>query len=322
MLLLLLFVAGLFALPVFTIVRQSLGVMMTGPDRRTAYSLDSMITEIVFIIAPGGAAVLAATLGSRVAMTAVGALVVVAGVALLISNPPTRSSQLPSAPRQPVGELESPAHQSDAASVVPVVTGAIPVIKPGQQREKRFSWVSAGVIAMLIMAAGAGIALAGTEVSVVAFSEHSGDSAGGLWWAYGIWSAASLVGGFFYGAQSRRFDPLKIITVLGVALIPAAFAPDMFWLGILLVASGFFVAPLMTAASERLTESVAERHRGEAMGWYGSAMTAGTALGTPLVGVVIDVAGPAAAFLALAGVAMATGLGTMGLRSLRRRRMA
>lgn len=317
-LLLLLFVAGLYALPVFTIVRQSLGVLMTGPDRRTSYSLDSMITEIVFIIAPGGSAVLAATLGTQTAMTVVGALVVVAGVSLLISNPPTRSSQLPSSPRQPVGELESPGHPSEASSVVPVVTGAIPVIKPGPQRQKRFSWVTGAVIAMLIMAAGAGMALSGTEVSVVAFSEHSGDSAGGLWWAYGMWSAASLVGGFFYGAQTRRFDPLKIIAVLGVAMIPAAFAPDMFWLGILLVASGFFVAPLMTAASERLTESVPERHRGEAMGWYGSALTAGTALGTPMVGVVIDIAGPAAAFLVLAGVAMATGLGTMALRRVRR----
>lgn len=74
----------------------------------------------------------------------------------------------------------------------------------------------------------------------------------------------------------------------------------------------------MTAASERLTESVPERHRGEAMGLYGSALTAGTALGTPMVGVVIDIAGPAAAFLVLAGVAMATGLGTMALRRVRR----
>ena len=93
-------------------------------------------------------------------------------------------------------------------------------------------------------------------------------------------------------------------------------------LPLLLVLSGFFVAPLMTAASERLTEQVAERHRGEAMGWYGSAMTAGTALGTPLVGVVIDTAGPQAAFLALAGVAIVTGVGTMALRSLRRARRA
>lgn len=322
-LLLLLFLAGLYALPVFTIVRQSLGVMMTGADRRTAYSLDSMITELVFIIAPGGSAVLASTLGSSLAMTVVGILVVIAGLALIAFNPPTRSSQLPTSPRQAVGPLEGPSHQTDAPGVVPVVTGATPIVKAGGAApQKRFGWVSAGVIAMLIMAAGAGISLSGSEVSVVAFAEHSGDSGSGLWWAYGLWSAASLVGGFIYGAQTRKFDPLMIITVLGIALIPAAFAPDMFWLGILLVLSGFFIAPLMTSASERLTESVAERHRGEAMGWYGSAMTAGTALGTPLVGVVIDAAGPSAAIVALAGVAMATGLGTMALRSLRRRRLS
>lgn len=320
-LLLLLFLAGLYALPVFTIVRQSLSVMMHGDDRRTAFSLDSMSTEMVFIIGPGAAAVVATQLSSGLAMMVVGGLVVLAGIVLMWRNPPTRSSQLPSSGRVQVDELSAPAHPDDAPNVVPVVTGAIPVIKPGGPAPKRFGWVNATVVAMLIMAAGAGMSLSGTEVSVVAFSERTHDGGAGLWWAYGIWSFASLVGGFLYGAQRRRFDPLAIIALMGIALLPVAFAPDMFWLGLLLVPSGFFIAPLMTAASERLTEAVSERHRGEAMGFYGSAMTAGTALGTPLVGVVIDQAGASTAFTALAGVAILTGVGTIGVRALRRRRL-
>jgi predicted MFS family arabinose efflux permease len=318
-LLVLLFAAGLYSLPVFTIIRQSLSVMMRGDDRRTSFSLDSMVTELVFILGPGGSAVVASLLSSKVALLATGALVVLAGVVLLWRNPPTRSSQLEGTEhREAIGELEAPGRYDEA----PVVTGAIPVVNAQAPAPGRFSWVTPGVIAMLIMSAGAGMSLSGTEVGVVAFSEHAGDTSMGLWWAYGVWSAASLVGGFLYGAQKRRYDPLGIITVMGIALIPAAFAPDMFWLGLLLVLSGFFVAPLMTAASERLTEQVVERHRGEAMGWYGSAMTAGTALGTPLVGVVIDTAGPQTAFLALAGVAIVTGLGTIALRSARRARRA
>ena len=76
----------------------------------------------------------------------------------------------------------------------------------------------------------------------------------------------------------------------------------------------------MTAASERLTEAVPERNRGQAMGLYGSAMTAGTAAGTPLVGIMLDVGGPTLAISALAGVAVATGVVAMVLRQIRRRR--
>lgn len=316
-LLVLLFLAGLYALPVFTVVRQSLGVLMHGPDRRTAFSLDSMATELVFVIGPGGSAVLAARFSSGAALTVIGVLVVLAGVLLLVRNPPTHSDRLQVGAPDEIGELQAPSRPEDAPNVVPVVTGAIPVLGPEPRWGRR--WLTAGVLAMFVMAAGAGFALAGTEVGVVAFSERSGDAGAGLWWAYAVWSAASLIGGFVYGLRSRRLDPLLLITVLGIGLLPAALAGDMFWLGLLLAISGFFIAPLMTAASERLTDLVAERHRGEAMGWYGSAMTAGTAIGTPLVGLVIDHAGAPAAFLVLAVVAILTGVATLTLRTLRRR---
>ena len=47
------------------------------------------------------------------------------------------------------------------------------------------------------------------------------------------------------------------------------------------------------------------------MGWYGSALTAGVALGAPLAGVFIDAVGPSGGFAAvgIAGVVLcATGL--------------
>jgi MFS family permease len=326
---LLLFLAGLYSIPVFTVIRQSLGVLMHGADRRTAFSLDSMATELVFVIAPGGSAVLAAAVSTKVALTTVGILVVVAGLALLISNPPTHSSQLgagePSPGRDQIGELEAPTRPGDAPEVVPTVTGALPIIRsdaPGPRKRKRTAWVTPGVLAMFLMSAGAGMSLSGTEVGVVAFSKHFGDQGSGLWWAYGLWCFASLTGGFVYGLISRRFDPLLLLTLMGVALVPAVVAGNLFWLGVLLFPSGFFCAPLMTAASERLTDLVDERNRGVAMGFYGSAMTAGTALGTPLVGLVIDAGGPGAAFAALAVVTIVVGLATMTLQTWRRRRRA
>ncbi|MFC3184669.1 MFS transporter [Pseudoglutamicibacter albus] len=321
-LLVLMFVAGLFSLPVFTVVRQSMGVVVRGPDRTTAFALDSMTTELVFVIAPGGISVLATAISTTASLLLVGALVVFAGVILVVTNPPTRSSQLPSAPREAVDDLAAPSHPKDASSV-PAITGAIPVVPlpQPQPRKRRFMpWLSISAAAMMVMALGAGMALAGTEVALVGFNETLGGGGDTLWVMYGVWCFGSLVGGFVYGALSRKFDPFAIIIVLGLTLVPVAFSLTLALISIALFASGFFIAPLMTAASERLTEAVPERNRGQAMGLYGSAMTAGTAAGTPLVGVMLDVGGPTVAICALAGVAVATGVVAMVLRQIRRRR--
>ncbi len=56
----------------------------------------------------------------------------------------------------------------------------------------------------------------------------------------------------------------------------------------LITVSGFLCAPTITATVEQLSRLVPERFRGEMMGWHGSAMTAGSALGAPLAGFAID----------------------------------
>jgi MFS family permease len=53
---------------------------------------------------------------------------------------------------------------------------------------------------------------------------------------------------------------------------------------------------------------VAEDRRGEAMGWYGSALTSGVALGAPVAGVLIDATGPWGGFTAVAVVSSLIGV--------------
>jgi predicted MFS family arabinose efflux permease len=67
---------------------------------------------------------------------------------------------------------------------------------------------------------------------------------------------------------------------------------------------------------------VDERRRGEAMGWYGSSMTAGTALGAPLVGVVIDARGASAGFLAAGVLGVLVCLAAIAAQTARRRQPA
>jgi MFS family permease len=63
---------------------------------------------------------------------------------------------------------------------------------------------------------------------------------------------------------------------------------------------------------------VPERVRGEALGWHGSAMTAGGALGAPVAGIAIDAAGWPGGFVACGAIGLAAA--TVGLLALRRRR--
>jgi predicted MFS family arabinose efflux permease len=100
------------------------------------------------------------------------------------------------------------------------------------------------------------------------------------------------------------------------------FAHDTWTLAFVSILPGLLCAPVLSAASEKVADLVAEDRRGEAMGWYGSALTAGVALGAPLAGVFIDGTGPSGGFVAvgLAGVVLC--LVGLLLQAMRRRRVA
>jgi MFS family permease len=106
-----------------------------------------------------------------------------------------------------------------------------------------------------------------------------------------------------------------------VLTIPMAFATDTLSLSLLSIAPGLLCAPVLSAASEKVADLVPEKRRGEAMGWYGSALTSGVAIGAPLAGVLIDTAGPWGGFVVAVGGAAAL-IGTAGLaaQQIRRRR--
>ncbi|MET3721407.1 hypothetical protein ABIB27_003280 [Arthrobacter sp. UYEF21] len=55
----LVFIGSLLALPIFSVLRQSLGVLADGTRRRTAFALDSFASEMVLLIGPAAGAVVA-----------------------------------------------------------------------------------------------------------------------------------------------------------------------------------------------------------------------------------------------------------------------
>jgi MFS family permease len=115
------------------------------------------------------------------------------------------------------------------------------------------------------------------------------------------WSLSSMVGGLIFGA-TRRGAPLYVLLLaLGLFTIPVGLVPDTHWLALAIIPAGFLCAPALSASASMISRMVPEARLGEAMGWYGSAMTLGIAAGVPAAGAVIDRSGAWAGF-ALLGV--------------------
>ncbi len=325
----LVFVGGLLSLPIFSVVRQSLGVLASGEQRRTAFALDAIATELVFMIGPAAGAVVATSGHSVLGLTLVGISVSLSGLFLMWFNPPTRSAapdERYDADQQDSAEVSvvasAPAQlQEAAAELVPLAASAERRSGLRHKVIHNFSWFTAAVAAVFAAAAGAGMVLSGTDVGIVAALETGGHQAE-IGIVFFFWCAASVVGGIIYGAMHRAVSPLVLLMGMAALTIPMAFATDTWTLSLLSLLPGLLCAPVLSSASEKVAELVDESRRGEAMGWYGSALTAGVALGAPLAGVFIDGVGPSTGFVAVGAAGVLLCLVGLVLQRLRRRRLA
>jgi MFS family permease len=279
------FVGGALTLPVFSVIRQSLAALVPEEHRRPAYSIDSMSVELSFMAGPALAVVIVTNTSAAATMWGVGVAILLAGLGLYAFNPPT------------AGGGEAAAEASTGASTG-TSTGASGGASTGASGG-RHRVLHPRLVTLLVAVAGATFVLAGTDVTIVAVLR----AADQLRWSSVVfiaWGAYSLVGGFVYGALPRPWSPLVIMTLLGLCTMPVGLAGQWQSLCLLLVPAGFLCAPAVASSSDAVSRLVPASVRGEAMGWYGSALTTGTSLGAPAVGFVVDRYGPTWAFV-LAG---------------------
>jgi predicted MFS family arabinose efflux permease len=328
----LVFVGGLLTLPIFSVVRQSLGILADGDQRRTAFALDAITTEVVFMIGPAAGAVVATSGFTVLGLTVVGVSTSLAGLFLMWFNPPTRSTVRTAdcaADQQHAAEAAvvsaAPAHlQGAAAELAPAGARGSTAHGPAGLRHRMahsFTWFTATVAAVFAVAAGAGMVLSGTDVGIVAALETGGHQ-GEIGIVFLFWCAASVVGGLIYGAMHRPVSPIVLLLGMAALTIPMGFAHDTWTLALMSLLPGLLCAPVLSAASEKVAELVDEGRRGEAMGWYGSALTGGVALGAPLAGVFIDGMGPSGGFVSVGAAGVALCLVGLLLQERRRRRTA
>jgi MFS family permease len=264
-------IAGLLALPIFSVLRQCIAAMVPVEQRRSGYALDSMTVELSYAVGPAAAVLGATTLGSETTMYLVGAGLTAAGIALHLLNPPIRSA---------------------AETAAPLAT--VP----------RRQWLRPGLLVLLGVSAALTFVLTATDLALVATLDKAGDTEWtGL--VIGVWCLYSLVGGFIYGTLRRAPSPLLLISGLsGLTALLGLVGGGWWWLLIALAPAGLLCAASLSSTVDTLSQWVPASARGEAMGLHGTALTIGMAGGAPFAGWVIDHFGPSWAFAAAGSIGL------------------
>jgi MFS family permease len=282
-------VAGLMLPPVGTCVRARWSHVLVEPSEvQTAYALESVVDEAVFITGPILVTALA-TAWDPVAGLAAAVLTGVSGTLFLASQRAT----------------EPPGH--------PHVSTA-----DGQPGGPRMPWRT--VVPLTVVALALGSLFGSAEVTTVAFAdEHRVPGATGVLLA--LWALGSLLAGVITGAIQWTEGPstrLKVGTVaLALGMAPLGLIDAVWLMGAALFLAGFAIAPSLIATLSLVEQRVPSARLTEGMAFIHTGLAAGLAPGAALSGVVVDAAGASPAYLvsAAAGVAAVLAAQTLPRRS-------
>jgi predicted MFS family arabinose efflux permease len=270
--------------PTFSILRQVIIRSVPSDQRRTALSLDSSATELSFMAGPAIGVWLATSWDTAWALLVCELASAAAGFVLWLVNPPLRS-ETPAAGRSPSGEELGEGARAEVIADGAETEDPVPIERPRGRAFRGF--ITVGVAAVYLAALCSTLVLSGTDVSIVAALRSFGATTS-IGWVLALWGAGSLVGGLVYGAWHRSVSVFWLLGGLAATTAPVALATGVPAFAVLITVSGLLCAPTITATVEQLSRLVPERHRGEMMGWHGSAMTAGSAVGAPVAGFAID----------------------------------
>jgi MFS family permease len=268
-------VAGAATPPVSSVLRSHWPYLLA--ERPTlipsAYALDSVMIELIFVTGPLVTTLVVATVGAQYALIVSGACAI-AGVLLMLGGLRGRPGPQPTAEggrALGVGALAAPGLRT-------LVLASLPV----------------------------GFTLGTIEVVLPAFSaeEGSAELAGVL---LAVWSGASGLAGLAWGAFGSR-RPLIEAHLLLAWLLPLAIAPLLLagsplTMAALAVFAGLPIAPLIASRNQLVGRVAPAGTSTEAFTWPLTALVAGVALGAATAGAVIEASSWAGGVI----VAMAVG---------------
>ena len=244
--------SGLAYPPIGAFVRSRWTALLnSGPILLTAFSIESMIDELIFIVGP----TIAATTSVKfhpAAPQVLGMILLACGGLWLASM---RNS-------------EPPINPTESKHGKPVIF----------QNGLIYMWVFHVVIGMFFGA---------VETSIIAFTKLAGQPIyGGIVMA--LWAFGSLVGGFVYGGLDFKTPLHKQLILVSLLLMPTTailvFVDSISMLAILVILAGIGISPLLIASAAitqerspvgRTTEAIASMYAGISIGFAFAAAMAG-----------------------------------------------
>jgi MFS family permease len=278
--------AGAVLPVVGSLVRARWAFLLPGsPLLRTAYSWESVVDEMVFVLGPVLVTFVAVGVGppTALALTAlIGATGTVALLAQRGSEPPPTAHEGPS---------------------------------PGSPF--RLPGIPAVVLVMALL----GVVFAGVEVTVIATARETGQTqlAGVV---LAAWSFSSMLSGLALGASSRHFPLRRQLlvgsTALVVTLLPLLLVDHLVPMAGVLLLAGAAVSPTLIAGFSLVEAMVPLERLTESLTLVSVGISVGFALGSPGSGWLVDHVAPQAGFwVAVTAAALATAVCAVAYRRLR-----
>ncbi|MEJ2858642.1 MULTISPECIES: MFS transporter [unclassified Saccharothrix] len=179
-----------------------------------------------------------------------------------------------------------------------------------------------GVQVLMVSYAGMGFLLGAVDVTMVAFArEWSVPALGGVFLS--LTAVGSLVAGVVFGAVDAKLPPARLLAVttgvLALGAIPLAFAGSPLVMGFLAVLAGVAIAPALITGSTLLESLAPKGSLSEGFSWLTSAGALGIASGTAVGGQLADGGFQRSAWVAVGGGVLALALSVGGQAALRPR---
>ncbi|MQA83653.1 MAG: MFS transporter [Streptosporangiales bacterium] len=279
-------VAGVAYPVVGALVRVRWSHLLGGGRRlETAFSLESVLDEVVFVTGPVVVTVLATQVHRLSGLSVAGLLTVTGSVAFALQR-----------------RTEPPAGRRSAGSGRTVIG-------------------TPGFAPLTLVFLGMGTVFGSLEVTVVAFSEEQ-DARAAAGAVLGLQALGSLVAGLAYGARhwSTPIDRRFRIGLLGFAagLLPLVLMPNVPALAVVIFLGGIAISPTLIPGFGLIERLVPPHARNEGFAWVTTAIGVGLAAGAPIAGRVVDAAGGRPAFLVpVAAGLLAALVGVMASRRLK-----
>ncbi len=250
----------------------------------TAYAWESALDELVFVVGP----VLATLLATGVtAWAGLSVAVVVGGTGAAWFLAQRRT--------------EPPVRSGTSAAAAPDAEGLPPAVAPPTGSAIRMP----GMPLLALVFVGMGVMFGSSDVATVAFAEEQG-AKGQAGLVLGCFALGSMLAGLGYGARhwlaplSRRFAITACVLAAGVTLF--LLVQNLLVLAAVMFVAGIGIAPTLINGNALVQALVAPHQLTEGLTWVGTSLGVGVSVGSWLAGVRIDaVDSHAGFFVTMAG---------------------